>query len=149
MGSVEEKELHPMLGTFRRNDARGYTLIELVVVMALLAGLSGMVLPSLYSGYQRMAADYEKTDLTKNLSKFGYIAFKKRQQIILEADATEVVYAEFPDLPQGWKFFVEGRVSYYPTGVCGGGRITLKKGVVDSKMIMAPPFCRLVSMEAE
>lgn len=122
--------------TCRRADARderGFTLLELLLVMALVALLTGLVAPKMWqwveSARLRAGVDGVRTALE---------ALPRRSF----ADAERVaVDAKGPlKLPAGWQLELSGPITYEPNGMTLGGRIRVRAGAaVVADWVVVPP----------
>ena len=100
---------------------RGFTLLEILVVLALVALVSGLVAPSAMNA---LAAARERglvADVRALLEGLPVQAFREGRQI----DVDGAALARQLELPEGWVLQVEGPLVYSDTGICSGGVVRL------------------------
>lgn len=120
----------------RGMQVRGFTLVELLVVLVLVALLAGMALPSLLrlrESADRASAHNRILGLLAVLPYRAYISGKPMR------------LTDKPpfDLPQGWSLRVPEPIVYLFSGVCEGGSLVLvAPDGVEYSVRLAPPRCR-------
>ncbi|MFZ1643037.1 MAG: prepilin-type N-terminal cleavage/methylation domain-containing protein [Candidatus Contendobacter sp.] len=131
----------PMLATCRRAEpVRGYTLLELLIVLALLGLLTALAIPRFAALYQGMSAAYQRDEALRQIAGLGYRAFAQgREWVLTELPATD---AALPSWPEGWSLRAEPPVHYYRNGACSGGRIELTHPGGVERFALAPPLCQ-------
>ena len=126
-----------------RRDACGFTLLELLVVMAVVALIAGMVGPNL----QRMVASMERATrrdgLVADIGSLGYRAFVLGQSFELsDRGVGRILRDGSPVLavPAGWRVKVPQPIEFGFNGVCSGGRVDLVSpdDVVETLKLQAP-----------
>ena len=108
---------------------RGFTLLELLVVLALVALVTGLVAPLAYKGLSAAKERGTRADLRAVLEGLPMRAFRQGQPQSYDGPA---LTALLPDLPQGWRVVTEPELRYAASGVAGGGTVRLfgAEGVV-------------------
>lgn len=112
---------------------RGYTLLEILTVLVLLALLAGIAMPKLTAVYAGVQWANERDDVLRQIAGLGFSAFRRGQDFELspypEADHpgnTEQQFAGVPlELPSGWKLEAVRPIIYKSNGICLGGRLRL------------------------
>lgn len=130
----------PISATCRRNDlARGFTLLELVVVLALVTLLGAVVMPGLL---KMQAAWQRRTDNQGIDDQLRSLSYRAR------LNATEVmigpVGVEPPALlvlPSGWKLTARIPIIYRANGVCLGGDAVLERDGIAEHVSLKAPLC--------
>jgi prepilin-type N-terminal cleavage/methylation domain-containing protein len=123
----------------------GFTLLELMIVLFIVALLSGMIAPRLLTWYDSLQAAYERDDVLARLNELAYQAFQKSQDFTLTAyPTTEKIPLE---LPQGWQLVAEQPIKFRANGACTGGKITLQFREYVYHLAFIPPFCALQKIE--
>ncbi len=128
-----------------RSVSSGFTLFEILVVLVLLALVTGATLTQLDKMYQSYELGTQRDDVVRTLSQLGLHALQKGRPFTLEGEYTE----ENKDLalPQGWSVVVEEPIEYTFRGICRGGELTLVYGEREYKYVLYPPLCRLLPTE--
>jgi prepilin-type N-terminal cleavage/methylation domain-containing protein len=73
-------------------SGKGFTMMELMVVMAIMGGLMALVGPALMNSYQKMQVQSETRKLRQSLSKVSYKAFLAGKPITIELTASTLKY---------------------------------------------------------
>ncbi len=117
---------------------RGFTLLEVMVVMALMAFALGVVVPRLDVFKGSMAAAHERETLIEAVASLGLVARQNGQLIEFSGEP-----AWLPgDLPTDWTILVDEPIHFYPSGACTGGIVTLQHGKRQFVYSLSPPRCR-------
>lgn len=127
--------------------AKGFTLIEMLVVLFLVGLLTAVVLP----GMERMARNAqhrtERDTIIGRLGELGYEAFLSGKAITLTSSPTgaSAVGANYPiELPEGWSLNVTNPVVYTFNGICGGGDVVLlAPDQTQEKVVLKAPLCKV------
>lgn len=115
-------------------DARGFTLLEMLIVLTLIALIAGIAVPNFVRMMESFTASTKWSALLNEVDGLPYRAYAEGKPIRLSADnAPQLLSA----LPQGWTIRVDasatskpgfnngdGVVNYRENGWCDGGRIT-------------------------
>lgn len=122
----------------------GFTLLELLVVMALIGLLSGIVAPRLWQwvdGAQHRAALDTIQSTLQNLPSQTFFAGQGRT-IVSAQDAGL-------SLPEGWRLELANPLYYEANGMTSGGRVTLWSGkqLLATWQILAPSGRLVVAEE--
>ncbi len=105
-----------------RATHQGFTLLELVVVMALMALAAGLVAPAALRG---LAAAQERgiaSDMSAVLASLPVRAFQRGEALTVEATSLRQLV---PGLPEDWGLVVAEPLRYNASGVGSGGRVRL------------------------
>lgn len=98
--------------------ACGFTLLELLVVLALAAMATGLVVPALLRSVAAAQARGARADLAQALRDLPVQAFQHGQA--LSVDEASLRHA-MPNWPDGWRMQLDQPLRYGPTGVAEGG----------------------------
>lgn len=125
---------------------RGFTLIEMLVVLLLVGLLTAVVLPSMERMARSSQMKTERDAIVGRLGELGYEAFLSGKSITLSSSAS-AVRAGYPiDIPEGWQLRVKRPIDFLFNGICGGGEVTLiAPDYVSEKFDLAPPSCEVSS----
>ena len=126
MAKSEARETRATLGyCLRRPDwsmARGFTLLELVVVMALTALTVGLVVPAAQRGLDAARERGVRSDIQALLASLPVRAYQAGTPLRLDAQALR---QQLPQLPEGWSLLMNRPLSYSAAGVASGGAVRL------------------------
>lgn len=123
----------------------GFTLLELLVVLALIAFMTGLTAPRLFNHIQARQLAEERQSIVAQLQ-----ALRQRIQLngwTLTLDA-KTLASELPDktaaiqLPEGWSIEISQPIRFGFNGVCSGG--DLKFAHVNGQALLLrldPPGC--------
>ena len=119
--------------------AGGFTLLEMMVVLALMALVVGMVLPRLDVLVDGFGAASERETVIEAVASLGLVARSQGRRIDFTGDL-----ADLPgDIPPGWQVAPEnGAIVFHPSGACDGGTVRLLGREREFVYQLAPPRCR-------
>jgi len=139
---------------------RGFSLIELLVVMTIMGAIAGISLPNMIRLYDSMQARVAEDSLLSELQSLGATARLAGQGFLFysAADAGDALEANrlyqlgyevyVPVLPQGWGLFMPQPLVVHPNGVCLGGELELYlHGELYRHLRLDPPFCRVTESD--
>lgn len=136
------------------SSGRGFTLLEVVVVLAIVGLLTGIALPQLQRLARSVEISNQREALLTAVAGLGYRAYASSSPVVLDGSLRREgpSGSQVPSLiglPAGWELRVAAPVLYSSNGVCGGGRLTVAdpEGRVEH-FILRPPHCRPDRIEA-
>jgi len=126
----------------RVDHSAGFTLLELLVVMTILAALTGVAVPRMYALYEAGERSFERERVLEALGDLPLLAYRAGREYELNELPSED--SDIPvELPPGWALkSVDGPVLYKRTGICLGGRVDIDDGYSVGRYILAAPHCR-------
>jgi prepilin-type N-terminal cleavage/methylation domain-containing protein len=139
----------------------GFTLLELLIVLAIMAGLVAIAVPQFSQLYSRVRASFERADLERQLFELPQLVRQRgRGGVLLDptqepAPGTAAAAIEPPgssgfeqwemlriNLPPGWAMRVPKPVFYRFTGACSGGEVDFSLPPSLLRYNLIPPLCR-------
>lgn len=134
-------------------------MLELLVVMAIMAGLVAIALPSFVQLFARVRYSYERSDVERQLYDMPQLVRQRgrggvlvdsslsvRDAAAADVEGREAVLQRWDflriDLPQGWSMRVPRPLFYRFTGACSGGEVDLSTPSAVFRYRLAPPLCR-------
>jgi len=140
---------------------RGYTLIEVLVVMLIVGLLVGIAIPNLQHMYNTVERDAQREAAVGAVTGLAYRAYVTGQPITLAkgpSDAktlnrlvadTEVAPDE-SEFPKGWQIDVADPIVFNFLGLCSGGRLKLvaPDGAEEAFLLKGPRCDVLLPPEA-
>jgi prepilin-type N-terminal cleavage/methylation domain-containing protein len=134
----------PTSDTPRRPDraSRGFTLLELVVVLALLAMATALVAPQ---GFRMIATWRRATDVDAVLGAMAALgATAQAQGRRIEFAAGPIPADAIAGVPDGWTIVLASPLTVEANGACSDTRGELRSGGYVRAFALRAPFCRVV-----
>lgn len=122
--------------------SKGFTLLELLIVMALLGLLTALALPNLINTYQSLQAAYSRDEALSQLSGLGYRAFLARQGFELSGYPPAAPLPVPLELPAGWTLRAAPPVRFQANGACSGGQVELRYQERGFQVRLEAPYCQ-------
>jgi prepilin-type N-terminal cleavage/methylation domain-containing protein len=140
-------------GTCHPIELRGYTLLEILVVLAIASLLIGITLPQMAKMAERSRIETQRKSLMNAIEGLGYRAFSSGKVLRIQAIANiERGHADdLPfDTPDGWKITTSNAVAYAVNGVCSGGilNVTFPDGLSEQWRLRAP-LCQVERIQGD
>jgi general secretion pathway protein G len=141
--------------TAMKRPGRGFSLLELLVVLVILGGITGLAMPNLVRLYESVTTAVERDSILDQLSNMGRIALLNQQAYLLDdsrfssdSDQEDNITADYPpyalELPPGWDIELEKPIIVRANGVCMGGTVSLLyDGEQRFETELQPPYCHV------
>ncbi|MND25609.1 hypothetical protein D3C80_160440 [compost metagenome] len=139
MASPAATDWIPMSVTCPSAEQRGFTLLELLVVLALVAAISAVALPGLVKMQAAWSRRVEADDLLNQVRSLGYRVRNDGRELFIGergADPSELL-----QLPEGWALSAQPPVRYLANGACLGGRLEVRHEGTVRILSLKPPYC--------
>ncbi len=120
----------------------GYTLLEILVVIAMIGLMAGIALPRLTSIHTSVQWASERDDVMRRIAGLGFSAFREGRDFELKRYPSEASEKIPLELPLGWTAEADPPIQYKANGVCLGGKLHLKYGERSIVVHMRAPKCR-------
>lgn len=134
----------------RRPDqaAAGFTLIELVVALAILGLVLTFTLPRLSAVLDRLTSSARQQRFENNLAGLRNQAVKTGRTAVLQSSDADRKAGKPPlvELPRGWSLTVEPAITFRYDGLCTGGTVRLDYPGGKRDYRLVSPYCRVEAM---
>lgn len=116
---------------------RGFTMIELLVVLVILGLTSALVLPKFPAIYERFKGKAEEDKFYQSLSVLSLRAYTQQTQLVLDEKSVRTLL----DLPEAWQITIEKPIVYQVNGICLGGSVGLSVNGIARQISLKAPYC--------
>ena len=121
----------------------GYTLLELVVVMAILAMATALVAPPSYKMIRTWQESTQVQDVIEQIERLPGTVRASGNPLATDADGSKVPV----DLPQDWTLRMQTPLRVQANGACSDAQATLETGQQSIELRIQAPFCRVQRIE--
>ncbi|MDE0029706.1 MAG: prepilin-type N-terminal cleavage/methylation domain-containing protein [Deltaproteobacteria bacterium] len=147
-----------------RPHASGFTLLELLVVLLLMAMIAALAAPNLERLYTSIQGKTEREYILDQFAGLGRTALSHGRTYVVSSNrASGAESRALPeprpaaplgpdadpytiDLPTGWSMELSRPLLVKANGVCLGSGLTLRhEGRVDIRLALEPPYCRVAT----
>lgn len=141
----------------RRGDSGGFTLLEILLVVAFVGLMAGIAGPRLSTLYDRLMFAYRETDVLRQINDIGVAALTRGTDLRLATQPPPPPGSRPPGqqkppvlrpaetvhlgLPAGWQVIAEPPIEYRLDGFCKGGKIAIVADGRRSDWRLDAPHC--------
>lgn len=125
----------------RQSAARGFSLLEMLVVLVLISAMTALVAPRLQKTVSAIASSGDRAEVTRQLERLPLLARQQGRSIEVAVDRD--MGADLLKLPAGWTVTALTTLHVAANGVCTGGRFRVDDGSVAEDWSVAAPDCRV------
>ena len=142
-------------GASARRGVRGFTLIELVVVLALVGLVTLLAAPNLQRLYESVTRKAEQGRILNQLAGLGWEAMLRGRAYAVygtgdesagsDASGAETGFETYAlEVPDGWELILDRPLLVRANGVCLGASLTLvHQGQATAQVRLEAPYCRV------
>lgn len=126
----------------RADASRGFTLLELLIVLAILAGASAIVAPRLQATYDAIVSSGERAEVRRNLERLPLLAREAGSDLRFPATpaGAAALGASVP-VPAGWRISPVDPVVVHRSGVCESARVAVVRDATRETWRLTSPLC--------
>lgn len=126
----------------QRSLVAGFSLLELLVVLALIAMLTAMVAPNLQRTYSAIASSGERAEVRRQLERLPRLARAEGVRIVINADDGAALTARL-ELPEGWAVQPLEALRIESSGVCHPARVQVQGRGTSETLLLSSPACQV------
>lgn len=119
--------------------ARGFSLLELLVVLAIVSIMVALVAPRLSGTVRAIATSGERVEVARQIARLPLLARARGRAIAIDADAE--VRVDGVEFPEGWKVSAASALNVAANGYCRPGQVRVDNGDVHETWALAAPDC--------
>lgn len=120
--------------------AAGFTLLEILIVLALMSMMAAMVAPRLQRTYDAIVRSGDRAEAIRQLERLPLIARDRSHAIEIPADDAQALPG-YLDLPQGWSMRTMEPLRVEASGLCHPARVRVEGGGASEAWTLSAPDC--------
>jgi prepilin-type N-terminal cleavage/methylation domain-containing protein len=106
--------------------ARGFTLLELLVVLAMVAALAGLIGPALFNQVARAEERSQRDQVVDAIAGWSFRSFRLAEAVRYEVGDTLTASDARVTIPEGWQVHWRTAIWINLLGVCSGGEFVVR-----------------------
>ena len=141
MSLVGSAATQPLFRTERlvRMRDRGFTLLEMLVVLALIGVMAGLALPNFSRFLESFTNSSRWSGIEREIADLPYQVFSTGVALRLDAAAAAL---RIPAIPADWRVEVAAPILYRESGWCEGGRLAVVSAAGERRdYLLVAPAC--------
>jgi general secretion pathway protein G len=144
----------------KRRALAGFSLLELLVILVIMGGITGIAMPNLARLYEGISLSVERDAILDQLRNMSQIAVLRQEAYLLKEvsayttgrndNSEQQLYSTFTylpyelEIPPEWRLSVDSPIIVHANGVCMGGKIQLYyRGKLNYQAQLRPPHCHV------
>ncbi len=123
---------------------RGYSLIELLVVLSLVSLITAIAMPNLVKFYENFSDALTLDDVIGQVNGIGYKVYENGSAYTLNDLSSDSTSVAAISIPNGWEIDVQKPIEYLPNGSCRGGKLKIfYLGTPRLTSSLSAPYCQI------
>lgn len=123
-----------------RARAAGFTLLEILIVLALVSMMAALVAPRLQRSYDAVTRSGQRAEAVRQLERLPLLARDRGTAIEIPADDAQAL-RRYLALPPGWTMRTIEPLHVEASGLCHASRVRVAAGGTDETWTLAAPDC--------
>lgn len=123
-------------------NAGGFTLLELLIVLAIISTAAALVVPRLQSTYEAIVRSGERADVRQALERLPLLTRAGGSSVDIGAGPkAEEALAGYLAVPAGWRVTPLTRVRIHASGMCEESRVLVSGRDTRETWRLSAPLC--------
>lgn len=120
--------------------SRGFSLLELLVVLGLISVMTALVAPRLQATVEAISASGERAELKRQLEQLPMIARDRGQSLVLAADR-DLAPELGLQVPEGWQVRPVTALQVAANGICSNAKLRVAGRETVEEWSVSAPDC--------